>query len=137
MKKIFFALSLLTYICVSAQTEKWSLRKCVDYAVKNNISVKQAEIQARIAALQAKQAKLYQLPNANFATGVYPQFGRTIDRTTNGFSNTAIVSQNVSVQGSIEIFSFGKLKNNIAASTFNAQAALADIEKTEIGRAHV
>ncbi len=131
MKKIFcvFALISITTILTAQPTEKWTLKKCVDYAVKNNISVKQADVQARIAALQEKQAKLYQLPNVNFSTGVYPQFGRTIDRSTNSFSNTAILSQNYAVQGSVEIFSFSKLKNNVAASTFNAKAALADVEK--------
>ena len=132
MKKIFFlvAIVMIANCSFSQSIEKWTLRKCVDYAMKNNISVKQADIQARIAALQLKQAKLYQLPNLNFSTGIYPQFGRTIDRTTNSYSNTAIISQNYSLQGSVEVYSWGKLKNNIAANTFNAKAALADIEKT-------
>lgn len=131
MKKILFVIAVIGITCSQAQhSEKWSIKKCVDYAVKNNISVIQADVQARIAALQAKQAKLYQLPTVNFGTGLYPQFGRTIDRTTNSFSNTSIVTQNYSIQGNVEIFNFGKLKNNIAAAGFNAQAALADVEKT-------
>lgn len=131
MKKMLsLILVFATLQNVQAQsTEKWTLRKCVDYAMKNNISVKQADIQARIAALQLKQAQLYQLPNASFSTGISPQFGRTIDRTTNEFSNTAILSQNYALQGSIELYSFGKVKNNIAVNQFNAKAALADIEK--------
>jgi outer membrane protein len=36
-----------------SQTEKWDLKRCVEYATSHNISVKQADIQARIAALQA------------------------------------------------------------------------------------
>ena len=37
---------------VCAQTaEKWDLRKCVEYAMENNISVQQADVQARIIAL--------------------------------------------------------------------------------------
>ena len=132
MKPIIFVIAIFLVVNnTKAQVaQKWSLRMCVDYATKNNISVKQADIQARIAALQLQQAKLYQYPNASFSTGVSPQFGRTIDRTTNGFSNTAIFSQNVALQGSVEIYSWGKLKNNIAAMQFNAKAALVDIEKT-------
>lgn len=132
MKKILLLIVTVSpFLLANSQTtEKWSLKKCVDYATKNNISVKQADIQARIAALQLKQAKLYQLPTASFGTGIYPQFGRTIDRTTNSYSNTAIVSQNYSLQGGVDIFGWGKLKNNVAASTFNMKAALADIEKS-------
>jgi outer membrane protein len=131
MNKLFILATTLA-VSITAHTQsnqKWTLRMCVDYAMKNNISVKQADVQARIAALQLQQAKLYQYPSANFSTGLSPQFGRTIDRSTNGFSNTAIFSQNLALQGSIEIYSWGKIKNNIAASQFSAKAALIDIER--------
>ena len=131
MKKIFFVIiaSFWFQIATAQSIEKWSLRKCVDYAMKNNISVKQADIQARIAALQLKQAKLYQLPTASFNTSIGPFFGRNIDRLTNTYSTVTNLSQNYSLQGSVDIYSWGRLKNNISANTFNAQAALADIEK--------
>lgn len=29
--------------------DKWSLQRCIEYAAKNNISVKQADVQARLA----------------------------------------------------------------------------------------
>ena len=131
MKKIFFVIiaSFWFQTATAQSIEKWSLRKCVDYAMKNNISVKQADIQARIAALQLKQSKLYQLPTASFSTSIGPFFGRNIDRLTNTYSTVTNLSQNYSLQGSVEVYSWGRLKNNIAANTFNAQAALADIEK--------
>ena len=57
---------------VSAQ-EKWDLKRAVEFAVANNISVKQADVQARIAALNLKQSRLQQLPtvNINGSAGVY------------------------------------------------------------------
>ena len=47
--------------------EKWGLKRCIEYAMKNNISVKQADVQARIAALQLQQAKLNKWPTASFS----------------------------------------------------------------------
>ncbi len=131
MKKILFLLSLIVTANYSnAQTpEKWTLRQCVDYAMKNNISVKQADVQARIVALQLKQAKLYQLPNASFSTSLGPSFGRSLDPSTNGYSNLTSFSQNYNLQGGVEIYNWGKLKNSNAAAQFNLKAALADIEK--------
>jgi outer membrane protein len=111
-------------------TSKWSLQKCVEYAMKNNISVKQADVQARITALQLKQAKLYQYPSVSFSTNGNFQFGRSIDPTTNLFTNTEIFTQNYNVSGGVQIFNWGRLKNNIAVNQFNLQAALADVEKT-------
>ena len=131
MKKIILLFALLTNLNLTQaqSTEKWSLKKCVDYAIKNNVSVKQADVQARIAALQLKQAKLYQLPSVSFSSSIGPSFGRSLDIYTNSYNSLASVSQNASLQGGVEIFNWSKLKNNAMASQFNAQAALADVEK--------
>ncbi|MBC7650384.1 MAG: TolC family protein, partial [Deinococcales bacterium] len=109
--------------------ETWDLRKCVEYAMKNNISVKQADVQARITALQFKQAQLYQYPTAFLSTNFGPQFGRSIDPSTNIYTNTELLSQNYNFQGGVQIFNWGRIKNNIAAQEFNAKAALVDVEK--------
>ncbi len=131
MKPAFtlIALAFLLQLTAQTTTEKWDLRKCVDYAMKNNISVKQADVQARITALQYKQAKLYQYPTASFNTSIGPQFGRSIDPTTNVYTNTELLSQNYGLQGGVQVFNWGRIKNNIAAQEFSAKAALVDIEK--------
>jgi len=130
-KIVLFFLSVLFIESIYAQpTQKWTLRQCVDYAIKNNISVKQADVQARIAALQAKQTSMYQLPSLSFNTSIGPSFGRSLDISTNGYTNLASLSQSYGLQGGIEIYNWGKLKNNVQASSFNLKAALSDIEKT-------
>lgn len=131
MKPAFTLIALAFVLQLTAQTttEKWDLRKCVDYAMKNNISVKQADVQARISALQLKQAQLYQYPTASFSTSIGPQFGRSIDPTTNVYTNTELLSQNYGLQGGVQIFNWGRIKNNIAAQEFSAKAALKDVEK--------
>lgn len=117
-------------IASSAQdSTKWDLRRLVDYAMKNNLNVKQAEVQARIVGLQLKQAKLNQYPSANFGTGIGVQLGRSIDRTTNVYSNTQALYQNIQASSSVDVFNWGRLKHQIGVSQFNAQAALADVEK--------
>lgn len=131
MKYLFTLLVVLSVSIIQAQnnTEKWDLRKCVDYAMKNNISVKQAEVQARIVAIQAKQLELFKYPSVSFNTNLGPQFGRSIDPTTNTYSNTELFAQSYGVQGGIQVYNWGRVKNGIAASQFNVQSALADIEK--------
>lgn len=124
---LFYALFLLPFL-LTAQS-KWDLRSCVEYAMKNNISVRQSDVQARIADLQLKQAKYYQYPTLNFSTNTGVRFGRSIDPTTNQFSNTQFLYQNFGVNGGIQVYNFGRLKNNVSAMQFSAQAALADVEK--------
>ena len=130
MKKLLALLTLTIAVAAFAQdSSNWDLRKCVDYAVKNNISVKQAAVQARVAAIQAKQLELYKYPSASFSTNFGPQFGRSIDPTTNTYTNTELFSQNYGLQGGIQVYNWGRIKNGLAASQFNAQAAFTDIEK--------
>lgn len=109
--------------------EKWNLRRSVEYAVKNNISVKQADVQARINELQLKQATMNRLPGVGFSTGLGTQFGRSIDPTTNQFTTTQLLYQNLSLQGNVQIFGFGQLKHALNAARFNAEAALKDVER--------
>ncbi len=132
MKKLIAILGTAFLIQAQAQTtnEKWDLRKCIDYATQNNISVKQADIQARISALQAQQAKLGQYPTLNFNSGTGVRFGRSIDPTTNQFSTNQFLYQNFGLNAGIQIYNGGALKNSIKAAFFNAQAALAEVERT-------
>ena len=129
-KRILGILILLIPVTLFAQ-EKWGLRKAVDYAMQNNISVKQADVQARITALQLEQARLNKIPTASFGTGFGLQFGRSIDPTTNLFTTTQLLYQNYQLQGGATIYSFGRLKNLQLAADFNTQAAFADVEKTK------
>lgn len=131
MKPAFTLIALAFVLQLTAQTttEKWDLRKCVDYATKNNISVKQADVQARIAALQLKQAQLAKYPNASLSTGLGTQFGRSIDRTTNTFSTTQSLYNNFQLQAGVQVFNWGRLNNSIEFAKFSASAALIDVEK--------
>ena len=65
---------------------------CVDYALKNNISVRQADVQARIVALTYEQSKLSQYPSFSFQNSAGYNFGRNIDPSTNLFTNQEILS---------------------------------------------
>lgn len=131
MLKRFIGLLLITVPASLFAQEKWDLRRCVDYAMTNNISVKQADIQARISALQLKQAKLNRWPTANFTGNAGEQFGRSIDPTTNQFTTSQLFFNQYQLQGGASIFNFGRLKNLQAAADFNAQAALMDVERAK------
>ena len=51
MMKTLLTLTLsIIVICSWAQStnQKWDLRRCVEYAMKNNLSVKQADVQAKV-----------------------------------------------------------------------------------------
>ena len=54
-KKIILFL-LLVGFQLSAQDKKWTLEECVDYAIQNNISIKQSELDLKNANINRKDA---------------------------------------------------------------------------------
>jgi outer membrane protein len=107
---------------------KWDLRSCIEYAIQHNISVQQADVQARLSKLQADLAKNNQLPNLSGSTGMGMRLGRSIDPTTNGFTNTQFLFNNFGLNGGVQLFNAGKLRNNAAATNYTWQASLADFQ---------
>lgn len=131
MRKFFILICCtgISQLFAQKASDNWDLRHCIEHAIEFNISVKQADIQARIAALRAKQSKYNILPSVNGSSSTGVRFGRSIDPTTNGFATTQFLYQNFGVNAGVQLFNYGRLKNTEAVAKFNAQAALADVEK--------
>ncbi|MDP4228606.1 MAG: TolC family protein, partial [Bacteroidota bacterium] len=110
MKFYNFFLSLLLVAWTSTGTAigqgSWSLRKCIDYAIANNLQVKQQEVNARMSENTYLQSRLDVLPNLNASGGFNYSLGRALDQTTYQFtSNQKIKSSNFSVNSSVNLFS--------------------------------
>lgn len=131
---IKYLLSLLLFFSlenINAQNaDEWDLRRCVDYAMAHNITVLQADVQARQAALQTKLSKWQQVPTLGLNTQAGFQFGRSIDPTTNLYTNQTTFFQSYSVQAGVTLFNFFSIKNNILASASDEEAY-----KLGVGRA--
>lgn len=121
-------IALLLFTSCLAQ-DQWDLRRSVEYALQNNISVRQADVQAKIAALTYEQSRLSQFPSANIQNSAGYQFGRSIDPATNQFTNAEILFVNHSLNVGLDIFNWFSKKNTIAANRFQANAYTAGVEK--------
>ena len=113
---------------VKAQ-QKWGLLQCIEYAMTNNISVKQVDLQTKIAELTLKQSKYGQLPNLNFSGGPSYNSGRTQDPTTFSLSTQSYLSANMQLQSSADIFNWFSKRNTIAANEWELQATKANTDK--------
>ena len=132
----FVKLALSLLICTQsfAQTttgEKWDLRKCVEYAMQNNISVRQADLQIRFAELELQKSKQSQYPNANFSSNLGYSGGRNQDPTTFSLITTGYFFNNYSLQASVDVFNWFTLKNTIAAKDLSLKATQAGVEKAK------
>ena len=128
--RVYIALALLCSICKETLAQdSWNLKRAVEYALANNISVKQADIQARIAALNLKQSRLMQAPTANVSGSAGINAGRSIDPTTNLFTNTQLFSTGFSLSSGVTLFNFFSVKNNVEGNRFDNEAARANVDK--------
>ena len=120
--KYLFSLLLLTGV-LSLQAQEpayWDLKSCVEYAIQHNISIQQADVSARLAKIQAELANSNRLPTVNGSTGMGMRFGRSIDPTTNGFSNTQFLYNNFGLNGGVQLYNAAK--RSLAKSLQQQQA---------------
>jgi outer membrane protein len=122
------AFLVLLFTTVGAQ-EKWTLQRCVDYALTNNISVKQADVQARVSALQLKQSRAGQYPNAGLSTNAGYNFGRSVNPATNAFENQSISFAGFQLQSGVTLFNWFSQRYNIEAARLEQTASNAAIDK--------
>ncbi|RYZ24367.1 MAG: TolC family protein [Chitinophagaceae bacterium] len=129
MKRPLSCILLLLLVLPAGAQERWDLRRCVDHALANNISVKQQDVQARLARLTYDQAKLSQYPNLALNVNTGLNSGRSIDRTTNQFTTETVFFNTFGLQSNVNVFNFFSTRNGIAAYRLDALAAGANVEK--------
>ncbi|MCW5908190.1 MAG: TolC family protein [Chitinophagales bacterium] len=125
----FFAMLLSVFL--TAQTpEKWTLEKCIDYAIKNNIVVKQAEISAQISKNEALQSKLNLLPSLDANASYNFNFGNSLNPVSFSFVQSNSQSGSATLQGTLPLFTglqqmynIQRTKYELLASQFDYQAA--------------
>ncbi|HEV8506050.1 MAG TPA: TolC family protein, partial [Chitinophagaceae bacterium] len=116
MNRLIILLTLSGITLSSFGQDKWDLRRCVDFALKNNISVRQADVQARIVALTYEQSKLGQYPSFTFQNRAGYQFGRSIDPSTNLYTNQEILTTDHSLNLNLDLFNWSSKKNTVASN---------------------
>lgn len=82
MKKIIIIFFLFLGIASQAQVKKWTLQECVAYALENNISVKQSELDLKTAEINKKDAIGNFLPSLNASSSYSWSIGLTQNPTT-------------------------------------------------------
>ena len=113
---------------VGAQ-QLWDLRKIVDYAMANNITVKQSDVQARVSDLVYKQSKLGLYPSVGFSGSASFNSGRNQDPTSYSLITQSYVSTGLQLQTSVDIFNWYSKKNTILANQWELEAARAATDK--------
>ncbi|MBL7884856.1 MAG: TolC family protein [Bacteroidia bacterium] len=109
--------------------QAWTLEQCIDYALKNNIQIKQTEINADLAKVNLTQSQANLLPTLNASGSHSYNIGRTIDRFTNQFADAQVLSQNFGISTDVTLFSGLQNINTIHQNRYNYLASKYDLDK--------
>tara|TARA_R110002111_G_scaffold113400_4_gene174199 strand:+ start:8385 stop:9827 length:1443 start_codon:yes stop_codon:yes gene_type:complete len=92
MKKSIIIILLLCGVLAQAQNKKWTLKECVVYALENNISVKQSELDVEAADIDKLTAVGGFLPSLSAGAGVSENTGLSFNPITNNAETTTFLS---------------------------------------------
>jgi len=106
----------------------WSLKQCVDTALKNNPTIQQYQNTVSLNVVSLTQSKNNLLPDLNGNAGESFNSGRTINPVSNQFSTGNIFSSNFSLGSSVVLFNGFQNQNMIKQNKLNVQSAKFDLE---------
>ncbi|PQJ72987.1 TolC family protein [Polaribacter butkevichii] len=127
---LFVQFSFAQEAAITATHKIWSLQDCIDYALENNITVKDAALTKSIAEIDYSKAKSSRLPNLFGSASQSFSNGNTIDPITSSYVTDQIHSTNVGINSSMTLFQGNQINNQIAQnkilfdkSVFEAEVA--------------
>lgn len=100
---VSFAFLVLGIGTVAAQ-KIWTLEECINYALANNIQIKQSLLQTQSAEISLLQSKLDFAPSANMGTNLNYNWGRNIDPVTNIYSDKQTMNNNYNLNARVDLF---------------------------------
>ncbi|MFM1857971.1 MAG: hypothetical protein RLZ05_1031, partial [Bacteroidota bacterium] len=127
-RNLLFLLALIISGLAGAQN-KWDLRQCVDYAIQNNISVRQTDLQARFSELNFTQSKASQLPTLSLGGNSGFRLGRSENPTTGVLEDNNFFNLGMQMQSGVSLFNWFALKNNRESSRLTWEADKAQTRK--------
>ena len=129
-RSLFFLVIIVMAVSSQAQ-EKWSLVKCVQYAIENNISIKQADLQTRFSAVTYQQSKSAQYPTLNFQNSTAYRFGRSENPSTGILQDNNFLTMNFNLQSGVTLFNWFVKRNTIEENRLTNEADKAQVLKVQ------
>jgi outer membrane protein len=129
MRKYFLLIACLALFSFTRAQEVWTLEKCVEYALTNNIQVKQQLLLSQSENALLKQDKLSMLPSLNGGASHGYNFGQTVDRYTNEFASSRVQTDNFYLGANVTLFSGFQKINQVKQRKADVESTHWDTDK--------
>lgn len=111
------------------EVKKWTLRECVDYAIENNISVKQSENSIALAEIDKRSAIGNFIPNLNLNSNSGWNSGLTVDPTTGVLVNQTTATANGGLSSGVSIYRGLRNQNELRRADLSILAGQYQLDK--------
>jgi outer membrane protein len=128
MKKTVI-LFVLSFISFSGFSQGWNLQQCIDYALKNNLTLKQGQVNNDINKVNYTQSKATILPSLNAGGNHTYNNGQKIDPYTNRFATNTILSENFYAQAQVTLWSGMQQYNNVKKNQYALMSSQENYEQ--------
>jgi outer membrane protein len=115
----FLAVGVLAH---AQQDTVITLQQCLEIAIKNNLSVKQASVTAEQAHIGLNQAKENLIPYISGGANRNLTSGRALNPVTNTYITQSVTSDNYNLNGSVTVFNGLALQNAIKQASLAYQS---------------
>ena len=106
----------------------WTLDQCIEYAIENNIQVRQSDLNAQNNDVELNKAVSNRLPGVSASASQGWSFGRSIT-ADNTYANTNTASTSFSIGADMTLFAGGRINGNIKMAELSLEAAKSDLER--------
>ncbi|MFK7971582.1 MAG: TolC family protein [Bacteroidia bacterium] len=135
MMRLLFLIILISGLATAQNSDNnkviWDLQRCVEYALENNLSVKQTALGVDRANSTLDQSRQELLPNLNGNVNGNLSDGFVNDPTTNTISKQTVISSNVGLSSGYTVYAGGQIRNSILQNEINLKASDLDLEATQ------
>lgn len=131
MKKYIIAVGCLLLTLGAQSQSAWTLRKCIEYAIDNNIEIKQQDLAVKGAEVDLNSSKNGRLPDLSGSANQGFNFGRSPNPTTGIREAQTASLTNFTISTSVPLFTGFRLQNQIKANEQTLNAAMAGLNKAK------
>ena len=125
---------ILLFAAVSAITfgqKQWTLQECVDYAIANNIQIKQQELSVEGSEIELNSSINSRLPSLSAGASQNFNFGRSPSMATGVYEQNTSASTGFSLSSNVSVFNGMRISNQIKGNELNLMAATEGLKKAK------
>jgi len=133
MKRIALTLLIFFTLKINAQDSiVYTLKKCIDIALQNNLNIKMAQYQSESNQARLQQARAANLPSVSGYANQGINQGKSINPYTNTFINQTINTGQYGLNASMNLWSGFYNYNTMRQNAFAYQAGKMDWEQSKM-----